>query len=339
MQGIDVSRYQLGIDFKKVKEAGYKFCITKATQGTNWIDPYYYQNQRNARVVGILFGSYHFADGGDATKEADHFIKAVGAMQEGELLVLDWEINYSNPADWCKKFLDRCFEKTGVRPLLYTNEARVKSINWNNVVSGNYGLWIARYYLNTGYKSPLVSPSSGQWPFWAIWQFTSRGKVPGIAGNVDLNYTKMDLATLKKYGNNQNEEPVSIYPFKDWKTAKRGYTFGQRTWYGTKHLGLDIIVPKGTPVYAWRDVEITFSQYGYQGGYQCWVIDRKKLIRFLHLQKLPFRGKYKRGQVIAYTGNTGALTMGSHVHLDCSKNGKLELYNFSNFQDPEEYFA
>jgi len=334
--GVDCSRYQRDIDFKKLKVG---FVIAKATQGTSWTDPYYYQNQRGCRTNGILFGSYHFANGANAVKEADHFLETVGAMQEGELLVLDWEINHPDPAGWCRIFLDRCFEKTGVRPLLYTNEARVKSIDWSLIVAGNYGLWVARYYLNTGYKPPLVSPSSGRWPFWAIWQYTSRGAVEGIYGNVDMNYTKMSLDTLKKYGYRLlTDKPEVNKPLANWKTAKRGYKFGERTWYGTKHIGLDVVVPTGTFVYAWRDVETVFAQYGYQGGYQCWVKDKGKLVRFLHLMKKPIVGKYKSGQVIAYTGNTGALTTNPHVHIDCSRNGKLELKNFNNFIDPEGYF-
>jgi murein DD-endopeptidase MepM/ murein hydrolase activator NlpD len=57
----------------------------------------------------------------------------------------------------------------------------------------------------------------------------------------------------------------------------------------------------------------------------------------MHLREKPSLGKFKQGQVIAFTGNTGALTTGAHLHIDVSKN-KLELNNFSNFIDPESYF-
>ena len=337
------------IDWNKVKNAGYDAVFMKASQGTSFVDGMFKRDKEEARKAGMLCGFYHFSDGGDPIAEADFFLETVGDIQEGELLILDWEINHKTPADWCLKFLNGCLEKTGIRPLLYTNEARVKSIDWFHVVNNNFGLWVAKYASSKIYVPYYLQlkPSSGQWPFWAIWQFTSRGKVDGIIGFVDLNYTKMDIATLKKYGKTTNEpfpsspengQESKLYPLTDWKTAKRGYKFSEKTWYNSRHIGLDIIVPKGTPVYAWRDVEITFAQYGYQGGYQCWVKDKGKLVRFLHLMKKPVIGKYKSGQIIAYTGNTGALTSGAHAHLDCSKNGKLELNNFSNFQDPEEYF-
>lgn len=197
MRIVDVSHWQGKIDWPKTK---VDVAIIKATQGTTFLDSQFLRNKQECRNNGILLGYYHFADGGDAIKEADWFVKNVGDTKTGELLVLDFEINILAAGNWCRKFLDRVKEKTGVKPLLYTNEARVKSIDWKEVVAGNYGLWVARYYLNTGYKPPFISPTSGQWPFWAIWQYTSRGRVDGIVGNVDLNYTKMDLETLKRYG-------------------------------------------------------------------------------------------------------------------------------------------
>ena len=200
MIGADLSHFQGKIDWNKLKSTNIKFVIQKCTQGVNFIDQTYKTNKVGARKVGILFSSYHFAQGLNAIKEADWFLKNVGDIQEGEFLVLDWEINHLDPANWCREFLDRVFEKTGIRPILYTNEARVKAIDWTPVVNGNFGLWVARYYLNTGYKPPLVSPFSGKWPSWAIWQYTSRGKVSGISGNVDMNYTSMSIDTLKKYG-------------------------------------------------------------------------------------------------------------------------------------------
>lgn len=194
---IDVSHWQENINWPETK---VDVAIIKATQGISFLDNKLAHNKEECRKNGILLGYYHFTDGGDAIKEADWFVKNIGNIQAGEFLVLDFEINLLGAGNWCRRWLDRVKEKTGVRPMLYTNEARVKSIDWREVVAGNYGLWVARYYLNTGYKPPLVSPSSGQWPFWAIWQYTSRGRVDGIAGNVDMNYTKMDIETLRKYG-------------------------------------------------------------------------------------------------------------------------------------------
>lgn len=194
--GIDVSHHQNKIDWKKVKESGVEFAIIKASEATAFVDRRYKENVKGARDNGILVGSYHFARANNPEKEADFFLSTVGEIKQNELLALDWEIPYRLPAEWCRSFLQRVESKVGFKPLLYTNEARVKSIDWTPVVKGNYGLWVAKYPL-----VPILKPTSGQWDFWVLWQYTSKGKVAGISGNVDLNKNdKITLDVLKKYG-------------------------------------------------------------------------------------------------------------------------------------------
>ncbi len=125
---------------------------------------------------------------------------------------------------------------------------------------------------------------------------------------------------------------------KDYEKIKRGYAFGVPTHYNSFHIGLDLIVPKNTPVYAWADLEIVNSFLGKEGGNTAWIkVDgRPELVRLLHLNEPAKKGKYKKDVVIAKTGNTG-LSTGPHLHQDVSINGKLELSNKKNFTDPEKY--
>jgi murein DD-endopeptidase MepM/ murein hydrolase activator NlpD len=131
-----------------------------------------------------------------------------------------------------------------------------------------------------------------------------------------------------------------IYPLKNWKTLRRGYKFRAWTFYGTEHLGLDVVAPQGMPILAWQDLEIVHARVGKEGGNTAWIKcpNNKRLFRIMHLQKPARIGKYKEGQVIAHVGNTGSLSRGAHVHLDISKNGILDVTNFGNFEDPENYF-
>lgn len=199
-KSIDVSHYQGSIDWKKVRESGVEFSFIKASESVGYVDPFYKENVRKAREAGVLVGSYHFARGGDPNKEADFFLSVVGDIQQGELLALDWEIEHASPSAWCRAFLDRVESKVGFKPLLYTNEARVKSIDWSKVVAGDFGLWVAKYpWIDIGIAG--TKPTSGQWAFWVLWQFSSKGKVSGIKWNVDLNKNdSLSLETLKKYG-------------------------------------------------------------------------------------------------------------------------------------------
>lgn len=77
-----------------------------------------------------------------------------------------------------KAFLTELERLTGVKPIIYTGNSFAG--NFDMGLSG-YDLWIARYS-NT--KVPDDQPA---WKTWDIWQYSDSGKVPGIAGNVDLN--------------------------------------------------------------------------------------------------------------------------------------------------------
>ncbi|MFZ3032271.1 MAG: glycoside hydrolase family 25 protein [Candidatus Moraniibacteriota bacterium] len=201
MRGIDVARYQGTIDWAKVKKAGYGFAFQKCTEGTGYKDPVYQKNKDGARNAGLVFGSYHFGRGLDATKEADWFVKNVGDIRQGEILVLDFEIwTLKDPASWCLAFIKRVEELVGFKPMLYTYHAQLNAYNWSKVSGYNVGLWAARYGLQEQNPNPKYMPSTGTFPFFAIWQYCSRGSVPGIVGNVDLNTTDMDQEMLKKYG-------------------------------------------------------------------------------------------------------------------------------------------
>lgn len=204
-KGIDTSHWQGDkgkIDWGKVRSSGIEFAILKASQGIAFPDKWFQRDREGARKAGILVGCYHFADGIDAVKEADYFLSVVGEMNQYEFLALDWEVEHANPSAWCKKFLDHVFKKTKIRPLLYTNEARVKKIDWSRIAK-DYGLWVAKYpWFDVGIKG--MKPTSGQWDFYAIWQYSSKGKVNGIVGNVDMDEFNGSIDALKKYGEKES---------------------------------------------------------------------------------------------------------------------------------------
>jgi GH25 family lysozyme M1 (1,4-beta-N-acetylmuramidase) len=187
IQGCDISHYQGKIDWKKVP---LKFAVLKATQGTGYVDPTFYNNRLEARKNDILCGAYHFCDGNDVNAECDHFLSTIGEMLEGEFLALDYEIHLKDPVKWCETFLDRCYEKTGIRPLIYLNQATLNGFNWKPCIT--YGLWIARYG---------AEPVLKDFPFIVMHQYSSKGNVNGIVGNVDMDTAFVNLDTLKKsYG-------------------------------------------------------------------------------------------------------------------------------------------
>lgn len=107
-----------------------------------------------------------------------------------------------------------------------------------------------------------------------------------------------------------------------WPTTGRiSSRFGPR--WGRMHYGLDIAVPTGTPVRAAAAGKVTFA--GEQGGYGLLVkIDHGNNIetRYAHNSRIVVRAgqQVARGDIIAYSGNTGNST-GPHVHFEIRRNG------------------
>lgn len=127
-----------------------------------------------------------------------------------------------------------------------------------------------------------------------------------------------------------------MLPLKDYDKVRISYRFGVPTFYNDFHTGTDYIIPVGTPIFAWTDVEIIKTLVGTQGGNTAWVKEGTKIIRLLHLKTLPKLGKYKEGDIVATSGNTG-LSTAPHAHIDVSE-GSVDLTNNKNFRDPEIYF-
>ncbi len=136
-------------------------------------------------------------------------------------------------------------------------------------------------------------------------------------------------------------------PLIEFDTLPRGFVFRQRypnTSYwrsvglaNQPHLGLDLICPVGTKVFAHSDGDVQRLN-GKQGGLTIHMRDDKdNLVRHMHLSKIVKTGKVKKGDLIALTGNTGASTA-PHIHIDISKGRVLRLGDIDNFIDPQLYF-
>ena len=116
----------------------------------------------------------------------------------------------------------------------------------------------------------------------------------------------------------------------DWPARARiSSRFGPR--WGSMHYGLDIAVPTGTPIRAAADGRVTWS--GPRGSYgNLVIIDHGQRVetRYAHNSRLAVKAgeSVKRGQIIAYSGNTGRST-GPHLHFEIRYRGTAV--------DPEKY--
>lgn len=190
--GIDVSKWNQEIDWKKVKEAGITFAVIRcgyrgSSSGVLVEDPYFVQNVRGASENGIDVGIYFFT-------QAVNEVEAVEEASMVASLCRDYEIRYpvfidtegaggNGRADGLDKAtrtaVCRAFAET-VKSEGYEGGVYA-SRNWllNNVdgeALSDYVIWLAEYRSEPKYEGA-----------YQLWQYTSNGSVDGIEGRVDLN--------------------------------------------------------------------------------------------------------------------------------------------------------
>ena len=192
---IDVSRYQGAIDWAQVAAAGYKGAMLK-TVSTNrklskradglYIDPTFETNYRNAQAAGLDVGVYYYTY---ATSEAmaDAELALVREAVRGKELTMpvavDVEDNKLKPMSTLDltnltAYALEQVEKMGFYAQLYTYTGYSYELDMQRL-AGRWDVWLADY---TG-KTPKVNY------IYHAHQHTSKGSVPGISGNVDLNVT------------------------------------------------------------------------------------------------------------------------------------------------------
>lgn len=128
-----------------------------------------------------------------------------------------------------------------------------------------------------------------------------------------------------------------MFPLKNKQIG--GYTFGEWTFYNSRHLGVDYKASTGTPLFAPFNGVVTWEGYGTQGGNTIhFKPDNQNIvIRFMHLLEFKVgQVRVSEGELIALCGNTGSASTGSHLHLDISK-GSVNYNDFNNFINPETF--
>ncbi|KRN29244.1 prophage lp2 protein 56, lysin [Lactobacillus selangorensis] len=210
MNGIDVASYQAGMMTAKISA---DFVISKATEGTNYVNPACAGQINGALAGGKRIGLYHFASGGDSKQEADYFISAVQGWIGKAILVLDYEAPaVKNGATWAKTWLDYVSAKTGVRPLIYLGLSDENAYDWSTVAGANYGLWIAQYNNYNpvyGYAPRDLYGALKYWKSAAMFQYTSSGRLGGWDGPLDFDVFYGDESAWDKYAKkNGGSTPV-----------------------------------------------------------------------------------------------------------------------------------
>ena len=204
--GIDVSYWNAGIDWPKVRATGQRFVFAKATEGDSYADPTFDDNWRGAKSAGLLRGAYHFFHCNiDPKKQANKFIDYVKSMNDdGELPpVLDLETNDGQTKDKIisrvKSWLDIVENAFSRKPIIYSRAYFLQ--DYLSEVGGgppswarDYPLWLAQYP-NVYVEGSQPALPRG-WFQWTFWQYSQTGRVNGINAKVDLNVFNGTLEQL-----------------------------------------------------------------------------------------------------------------------------------------------
>ncbi len=185
--GLDISRWQEDIDFKKVKEAGASFVLMRlGVQSANrelTVDTYYKENIKKAKEAGLKVGVYLYSiatSKKEAINQADFVLDTLDNEKLDLPIVFDWEswenwntfkISFHDINEIAKSFIERVKEK-GYQGMLYSSKFYLETI-WS---LKDYPVWLAHYTTKTDYKGD-----------YQIWQLCNTGRIDGVKGDVDID--------------------------------------------------------------------------------------------------------------------------------------------------------
>jgi len=191
--GVDVSSHQYDIDWSKVKAAGINFAIIRVgyrgyETGKVCLDDYFEKNIKGALENGIKVGVYFFSQAispEEAVEEAEFVLKQIEGYDITYPVVFDWEpFSYTTARTYgldnetlnkcAVAFLERV-KAAGYKPMVYFNNY-LGYLKYDLRQLVNYDFWYANY-----------SAMPSMYYDFDIWQYTSTGRVDGIATNVDMN--------------------------------------------------------------------------------------------------------------------------------------------------------
>lgn len=196
--GIDVSKWNKEIDWNAVAEEGVDYAIIRvgyrgSSTGSLVEDPYFQLNISGARRAGIPVGVYFFTQAVnevEAVEEASMVLSLLGNRELTYPVFIDTEgaggagradrLDAETRTAVCKAFCDT-IQNEGYQAGIYASK------NWmNNRLEmeelEDYFIWLAEYREVPTYEG-----------YYDMWQYTSRGQLSGIDGNVDMNISYLKI--------------------------------------------------------------------------------------------------------------------------------------------------
>lgn len=191
--GIDVSAFQGKIDWQKVSDSGIRFAMIRlgyrgyGQKGTLVEDEYVDANLKGAKEAGLFVGAYFFSQANnlaEVDEEIEFMLEILGDTHLDMPIVFDWEyisdtartanMDARTLTDLTLHFCQE-MESRGYKPMVYFNWHQANNLMYLNELE-DYPFWLALYTDRMNYPFHVE-----------MWQYTAKGRVPGIQGDVDIN--------------------------------------------------------------------------------------------------------------------------------------------------------
>lgn len=213
MKGIDVSVHNGNINWNKVKADGIDFAILRAGYGRELSqkDARFEENYKNAKAAGIHVGAYWYSyamSEDEARLEADVFLSVIKGKQFEFPVYFDMEekkqfdLGKDKVSAIMRAFLEKV-ESAGYFTGLYGSASSLTTHTADDI-KNRYTIWLAHWVEKTNYSGA-----------YALWQYSEKGSVSGILGNVDLDICTTDFPAIIKTKGLNGYSVLSNFPAAD----------------------------------------------------------------------------------------------------------------------------
>lgn len=203
--GIDTSSWQGTPNWAQVAGSGRTFAYIKAGEGSSTSYPTLDEQYVAAKAAKMVVGLYHYAKPAQTPEaNADALaaqVNRLGAVDGHLPPCLDLEEGTGDLSTWAQAFIARLRAQTGcTQVMVYSGASFFQTHIGEGWMDPDIVLWIAHYGRAPGSPAYLT-------PRVALHQYASDGSIPGVAGNVDLNYAIWPLDRLVNGGDEMAQIP------------------------------------------------------------------------------------------------------------------------------------
>ena len=313
-QGIDVSYHQGTIDWEKVKNSGQvDFAIIRCGIGmdqTNQDDTQWENNTSECERFGIPYGTflYSYADTVEkARSEAQHVVRLVQGKNLTYPIYYDMEdnsvmnkIDSKTAGEIAQTFLNT-LEANGYKNVAVYSSKSLFETKLTADIFNRYPRWVAHYNDTCGYQGS-----------YHMWQYTNKGQIDGITGNVDLDY-KIGNWTSAGY------TPAPATPTTPAAPVAPTAAVKKTTVSNPKAPTIKSLKKRGK-----KAVKITYKKVSGVSGYQIYMSTKKKSgykkIATLSSKKSSYtKGKLKKGKKYYFKVRTMKKVSGKYRYSSFSK--------------------